>query len=181
MKGLKLAVCAASVAVFAMISPAMAAEASYGVVNVNTILQTSEAAKGMFSELETKRKEFQEQITKEEAALRKSEQEILAQKDKISKEDFEKKRKEFETKVIAAQKSVQDRKQTLDQGFNEAMGKLRTEILKVAADVARGKAMTAVFNQEAMVLVDEKMDITKEVVEGVNKNVKKIPIDWKKK
>lgn len=181
MKGLKLAVCAAGVAAFAMISPAIAAEPAYGVVNVNTILQTAEAAKGMFSELETKRKEFQDQITKEEASLRKMEQDILKEKEKLSKEEFEKKRKAFEEKVIAAQKTVQDRKQTLDQGFNEAMGKLRAEILKVAADVARGKNMTAVFNQEAMVLVDEKMDITKAVVEGVNKNVKKIPIDWKKK
>ena len=163
-------------------APAFAADApAFGVVDMQKVLQTTDAAKGLIADLEAKRKEFQTQITKEETTLRASEQEILKQKDTLSKEEFEKKRKEFETKVTAAQKSVQDRKKTLDDAFAEAMNKLRAEILKAAADVSKTKGFTAVFTQEAMVLADQKMDITADVIAGVNKNVKKIDVNWAKK
>lgn len=164
-------------------APASAADApaalSYGVVDMNKVLQTADAAKGLIAELDAKRKEFQGQITKEETALRASEQDILKQKDKMSADEFEKKRKEFEGKVAAAQKSIQDRKKVLDDAFAAAMTKLRTEILKASADVAKSKGYTAVFNQEAMVLADTKADITSDVIAGVNKSVKKIDVNWK--
>jgi outer membrane protein len=181
MRSMKYAVMALAAAAFVgFTSPASAQGMSYGVVDMNKILQTADAAKGLFAELEAKRKEFQTQIAKEETALRTTEQEIIKQKEKLTKEQFEVKRKEFEGKVTAAQKTVQSRKETLDKAFAEAMGKLRVEILKVSADVAKEKGYNAVFSQEAMVLADQKMDITKEVIEGVNKSVKKIPVEWKK-
>lgn len=182
MKNTMLALFAATL-MFAAV-PALAADPapaalSYGVVDMNKVLQTADAAKGLIAELDAKRKEFQTQLTKEETALRTSEQEILKQKDKLSAADFEKKRKEFEGKVAAAQKSVQDRKKVLDDAFAAAMTKLRTEILKASAEVAKAKGYTAVFNQEAMVLADTKADITNDVIAGVNKSVKKIDVSWK--
>lgn len=181
MKRMKFMAVAIAAVLFAgaLMKPA-SAEMVYGVLDMNKVLQTADAAKGLFADLEAKRKEFQTNIAKEETALRATEQEIIKSKEKLSKEDFEKKRKEFEAKVTAAQKNVQDKKQSLDKAFADAMGKLRMEILKAAADVAKAKNYNAVFNQEAMVLADQKMDITKEVIEGVNKNVKKINVDWKK-
>lgn len=170
----------AAVVMMGAAAPAIAAEPmNYGVVDMNKVLQTADAAKGLIADLDAKRKEFQTQIAKEETALRTSEQEILKQKEKLSQADFEKKRKEFETKVANAQKGVQERKKVLDEAFAASMNKLRTEILKAAAEVAKVKGYNAVFNQEAMVLSDQKMDITNEVIAGVNKSVKKIDVNWK--
>lgn len=180
MRTLKTALIAlGAVALISYAAPASAQSMNYGVVDMNKVLQTADAAKGLIAELDSKRKEFQTQIAKEEAGLRNTEQEIIKQKETLSKDDFEKKRKDFETKVAAAQKSVQERKKVLDEAFATSMTKLRTEILKAAADVAKAKGYNAVFNQEAMVLADQKMDITTDVIAGVNKNVKKIDVNWK--
>jgi outer membrane protein len=184
MKKLKNTVLAvAAVAVLAIAAPAVAQaqEGKFGVVDMGKVLREATAAKSVLEELEAKRKEFQSKVEKEEKALREMEQGIAKQREKLSKEDFEAKVKEFQEKLIAAQKSVQNQKTTLDKAFVDTMGKLRLEILKVAADVAKEKGLMAVLNQEALLLADPKMDITDSVISGVNKNVKKIPVVYDKK
>jgi Skp family chaperone for outer membrane proteins len=151
---------------------------SFGVIDMNKVMQVTDAAKDVFSQLEGKRKEYQANISKEEDILRTAEQDILKQKDSLSKEDFDKKRKEFEEKVIAGQKLVQDRKRILDQAFGSSMGRLRNEAIKIVADVAKEKNYSAVFTQDAVMISTPALDMTDIVIERMNKSVKKIPVDW---
>lgn len=151
---------------------------SFGVVDMNKVMQTTNAAKDILNQLEGKRKEYQAQISKEEGSLRSAEQEILKKKDSLSKEEFEKKRAEFEGKVIQGQKMVQSRKRTLDQAFGSSMAHLRREAAKVVAELAREKHYSVVFTQEAVMISTPELDMTAMVIERMNKNVKKIAVDW---
>ena len=155
-----------------------AAVQSFGVVDMNKIMQTTDAAKNIFSQMEEKRKEYQTQISKEEGALRAAEQEIIKQKDGLSKDEFEKKRKEFEEKVISGQKLVRDRKRILDQAFNGSMVSLRSEAIKIVAEVAKERNYSAVFTQDAVMISTPSLDMTGMVIELMNKSVKKILVDW---
>lgn len=166
-----------SVPVLAAEDPAAHAR-PFGVVDMDKVMQTTEAAKDIFSQLENKRKEYQAQITKEDDLLKAAKQEILKQKDSLSKDEFEKKGREFEEKVASGQKMVQDRTQILDHAFNRSMLKLRGEAAKVVASVAEEKRYVAVLTQDAVMISTPDMDITSEVIARMNKNVKKIPVDW---
>lgn len=159
-------------------TPPPAAAATFGVLDMNKILKVTEVAKDIFSQLESKRKEYQVSIGKEEEALRAAEQEILKQKDSLSKDDFEKKRKEFEEKVLGGQKLVQERKRILDQAFNSSMGGLRNEAAKIVAEIAKEKNYSAVFTQDAVMISAPNLDMTDIVIEKMDKTVKKMPIDW---
>ena len=175
---------AAIAMVAALSAPALAADApaaaplTFGVVDMNKVLQATDAAKGIFSELEGKRKEFQTQISKEEDALRSTEGDIMKQKATLSQEAFDKKRKDFEQKMLDGQKMVQEKKRLLDQAFNGAILKLRGEAAKVVAEIAKEKGYSAVLTQDAVMLSLPQMDMTDEVITRLNKSVKKIPIDW---
>jgi Skp family chaperone for outer membrane proteins len=159
-------------------TPPAASAPTFGVVDMNRVMQTTDAAKDIFSQLEGKRKEYQAQIAKEETTLRSAEQSIVKQKDTLSKEEFEKKKMQFEEKVIQGQKMVQNRKRILDQAFNSAMGKLRQEAAKVVATAAREKNYSAVFTQDAVMISDPTLDMTAAVIERMNGSVKKINVDW---
>lgn len=162
-------------------TPAVAADESalkYGVVDMSKIIQSTDAAKGIFNDLENKRKEYQVQIKKEEDTLKAAEQEILKMKAKLPQEEFEKKAKEFETKIVSAQKMVQEKKKTLDDAYGRSMGKLRGEAAKVIAEVAKERGYSAVFTQDAVIMASENLDMTEEVIARLNKNVKKIPVEW---
>lgn len=180
MKTIKNMILAATLAATTAWSlPAAAADAvTFGIVDMNKVMQVTEAAKGVFSQLESKRKEYQSHIAKEEDALRSAEQEIMKQKDTVSKDEFEKKRSTFEAKVLAGQKLVQDRKRILDHAFNGSMGHLRNEAAKVVADVAKERGYAAVFTQDAVMISMPELDMTDVVIERMNKTVKKIPVDW---
>jgi outer membrane protein len=187
MKTIKnLALVMGIIAMNGLITPVLAADApaaapaavTFGVVDMNKVLQTTDAAKDIFNQLEGKRKEYQAQISKEEDSLRSAEQEIMKQKDTLSKEEFEKKRTGFEEKVLGGQKLVQDRKHILDQAFNNSMGNLRNEAAKIVAEIAKEKSYSAVFTQDAIMISDPKLDMTDVVVDRMNRSVKKMPIDW---
>lgn len=172
-----LAMTALSAPAFAANEPAPAAQA-FGVIDMNKVMQITDVAKDIFSQMEVKRKEYQANISKEETALRAAEQEILKQKDSLSKDEFEKKRKEFEGKVVNGQKLVQERKRILDQAFSSSMGSLRGEAIKIVADVAKERNYSAVFTQDAVMISTPNLDMTDVVIERMNKQVKKTTIDW---
>lgn len=159
----------------------LAAEVKLGVVDMSKLMESTEAAKGIFNELEGKRKEFQTQIAQEEESLRTAEKEIVKKKDTLSKIEFDAKRKEFEDKVAEAQKMVQERKKTLDQGYISSVQSLKLEAAKIVADIAREKGLSAVLTQDAVILAEPEMDITQQVIAQMNAKVKKIPVDWSAK
>lgn len=165
-----------------MIMPAVshAADANYtfGVIDMTRVMKETEAAKGIFSALEGKRSEYEKQIQKEGDTLAQLEKDIIAKKPKMSEEEFNKARKEFEDKLVKAQKMVQERKQTLDKGMADGINKLRAEAAKITADVAKERGYASVLTQEAVVLAEPSLDVTDEVVKRLNEKVKKIEIKW---
>jgi Skp family chaperone for outer membrane proteins len=174
----------AVVATTALCAPAMAEDAppapavTIGVVDINKVLQASDAGKGIYSELEGKRKEFQAQITKEEDSLRSASQEFEKQKDTLSKDQLQSKHKEIEQKIFNGQRMVQERKAMLDKSFSDTMVKLRNEVGKIVAEIAKEKHLSAVLTEDAVMLSLPEMNMTDEVLKRLNTKVKKIPVEW---
>lgn len=150
----------------------------FGIMDLDGVMSRSTAGEEILKAASAKRKEYEAQISKEEQALTKQKDSIIKERDKMSEADFEAKRKAFEKKATDAFKMVQERKQALDYGVNQAMRKLREEVLKVAAEVARSRNLDAVFSDDSIILAERGFDISSEVLETLNKNVKKIPVDF---
>ena len=173
-------------AIAALSTQAMAADApaapaaglTFGIVDMNKVMQTTDAAKDIFSQLDDKRKEYLAQISKEEDTLRTTQQELGKDKDKLSKEAFDEKRAAFEEKYQKWQKLAQNRKEVLDRAFENAMNKLREKAAEIVAAAAKQKHYSAVFTQNAVMMSTPDLDLTPAVIEQMNKSVKKIPVDW---
>jgi len=149
------------------------------VVDLQFLVANSKAGASIRDQLDKQRNTYRGQIEKQETDLRKAEQELAAQEGKLTKDDFAKKRKEFQDKVIAAQKSVQDRRLAFDKAYATALEKLREQIVKIVADIAGKNDVALVLNRQEVVLVDAKMDITKEVLEVLDSKVTSIPVNIK--
>ena len=150
----------------------------FGVVDMSRVMQTTAAAKDIFSQLDKRREEYQVLISKEEESLLVARQKIENQKGSFSREAFDKERKEFEKKVASGQELVNSRKQILDQAFNDSMKNLRDEAAKVVAKIAKEKGYSVVFTQNAVMLSEPGFDITDIVIKRLNKNLKKFPVIW---
>ncbi len=163
----------------AMASAPAASGQTFGVVDMNRVLQTTDAAKSIFKQMDSRRKRYQDEISKAENSLRSSEEELQKQKDTLSKDAFETKQKAIEEKVVDGQRMVQNRRQILDQAFSTAMGSLRRSAAQIVAHIAKEKHYSAVFTDQAVMMSMPDMDMTKAVIDQMNKKVRHISIDWK--
>ncbi|MBU6235027.1 MAG: OmpH family outer membrane protein [Alphaproteobacteria bacterium] len=161
------------------VAPAMAQDAkplNVAVVDIQALLKDSNGAKSIESQLETIRKNFQSEVEKEEKKLRETEKSILDQKDKLSQEDFKAKATDFQKQVADSQKKVQERKGKLDKALASAVGKLRTEIVKIVAEIGDAKKLDLVLARTDVVIVSKDMDITAQVMEKLNASLPSVQV-----
>lgn len=165
-------------------TPAMAEDAkplSVAVINIQQIMSDSTAAKSVREQLESKQKAFQAEITKKEESLQKEDQELAKQKAVLAKDAFEKKAVEFRKKAAEVQKEVQSKKALLDSGFEQALGDIQKAVNEVIADLAKEKGYTLVVPTSQILYADNSMDVSKEVLDRLNKKLPKVSVKFEAK
>ena len=158
--------------------PAHAADAkpNFVVIDIDALIAESEAGKSIEDQFKKSRDAFQQEFSKKEAELGQTEKSIISQKNDLSVEELAKKRKAFESDLLETRKLFQKRRNALDKGLAEAMKELRSQIVKASADEAEQKGYHAVFLRESVVIVEKELDITKQVLDRLNAQVKSIPV-----
>lgn len=168
----------AAVAMFvAVCQPAMAAE--YGVVNIQRIMQDSKAAQSVRSQLQAKQKSFQTELDAKQKQLVTEDQQLAAQRSKLSKEAFEKKVQEFQTKATNAQREIQTKKAALDKGFAEALTKIQEKVGAITASVAKEKGMNMVIAASQVVWGDPALDVTDAVLKKLDAELPSVSVNVK--
>lgn len=147
------------------------------VVDVQKIMQDSEAAKGVQTVIEGRRDEYQKEITGLEEKLRSAEQELRKQQTVLSPDALANKRKGFEKQVADVQRTVQARKRALDAGLSEAMGAVQKAMLDIIADVSREKGANVVLARHQFVIIDTKLDVTDTVMQRLNARLPKVIVN----
>lgn len=154
---------------------------SIAVVNIQEIMKDSTAAKSVREQLEAKQKDFQAEITKKEEDLKKEDQELGKQKSVLSKEAFEKKATEFRKKAAEMQKEVQSKKALLDSGFENALNDIQKSVSDVISELAKEKGFNVAIPSSQILYSDPKMDISKEVLDRLNKKLPKVTVKFEAK
>ena len=162
---------------FAVSAPPAYAQTNIAVVDIQSLLRDSKAAKNIRSQLEDMRGDYQKEFSKYEKELKDAEQELVKQRSVLSPEAFADRREDFEQQLVDTQKLVQKRKRALDSAFNKALGKLRDEILNIVADVAEKENYDLVMSKQNVVLGKKRIDMTEQVLSRLNKKIKKIKVN----
>lgn len=156
-------------------APAMAQQ-SIAIVDVDKLLSDSAAGKSVQSQHTKKREGFQKEFTNLENKLMESQKSLVQEKDKLSPEEFAKKRETLQKELQETGRLFQKRRNALDKGLADAFKTLRKIIIQTTAEVSEEKKFDIVITRESVVIVDKKMDITDEVLARMNKKVTSIPL-----
>ncbi len=169
-------------AVLAWTPPAGAQDSSpsIAVVDVQSILRDSKASKSIRPQIENLHATYQAAVRKREGELRKASQDLQRQRAILSPDAFAKKRREYETKARAAQTEFQIRKRQLDSAYNIAIGKVQQSMLVGAAKIANERKLDLVLPKSIIILSAKNLDITKEVLERVNKILPSVKVTMPK-
>ncbi|MAF68083.1 MAG: hypothetical protein CMH25_01905 [Micavibrio sp.] len=153
------------------------ASAEIVIVDMDQLENSSDAAEKLKAKLKSKREDFKAVILKEEAKLRETEQALLKKREKLEPEEFQKEVQAFEKELIEARKDIQKKKADFEQTVSKALGKLRSEIVRIVGNMASENNYKLVLDRRNVVIVDKDYDITAKVLKEMNKSVKDISIN----
>ncbi|MBP2291109.1 OmpH family outer membrane protein [Azospirillum rugosum] len=147
------------------------------VMDVQKIMQESNASKGVSKSFESLRDAYQKEVASLEDKLRKSDEELRKQQTVLSQDALAAKRRDFEKQLADVQKTVQNRKRALEGALNEAMGVIHQNMVQIVQDVAKERGANLVLTRQQFVLVDTQLDITDTVMERVNKKLPQVALN----
>ena len=146
-------------------------------IDFSKVLNQSTAGKKAQDYLKKKFKSETDKFVKSEKKLKEEEKQIISQRKIITKEEYKKKVESLRKKVFALQKS----KQESINKIGDQRAKAKNELLKALNPIIKkymeDNKIRLVLDKKAVLLGDTKLEITDQIIDSLNKEVKTIKLD----
>lgn len=146
------------------------------IVDVQLVMQNSEAAKGIRSQMEKVSNNLKQTIHGKEEELKKLDQDLEQQRSILSADAYQQRQRDFQQKVADAQKDVQDRRQKLDTAFGKALQQVQDAVIQIVDQIAKEQSITLVLPKSNVIHSAEDMDITQEVLKRLNSRLPSVSV-----
>ena len=141
-------------------------------IDMSYILSNSIKGKSILKELESKNKSNIKELESKEKILKDLEKNISNQKNILSKEEFEKKVNELQGKVIIFRKDKDKLVQEFNDLKNNAIQNFMKNVEPLVSDYMKKNSINIVLAKKDVIIGKKDLDITDEILEIVNKNIK---------
>ncbi|MFN7038263.1 MAG: OmpH family outer membrane protein [Alphaproteobacteria bacterium] len=154
----------------------MLTESSIAIVDMQQIITGSNAAKALRDAAEKKSFDYEKEAKKLEEELNKNNQELSKQRSVLSEEAYAEKVREFENKIVEAQRNTQMKKIQLAQGFENALGEISQVVSEIVDNIAKEKQFTLVIPSTGLLYAKPNLDITNDVLSKLNSKLSKVEL-----
>ena len=141
------------------------------------ILNNSVAGKKVQDNLQKRLKDGISSLNKKEKSLQEEEKKMIQQKKVISQEEYVKKVNNLRKKVS----SLRTERNSILEKISKDRSKARNELLKnlnpIIKDYMQEKKIRLVVDKKNIILADEKLDITKDIMQILNTKLKSIKLN----
>ena len=146
-------------------------------VDFKYILNESNAGKKAQAFLKKKLNDGIEKIQKKQKNIQEEEKKIIQQKKVISAEEYKKKVTELRSKVL----SIQKEKNKLLEDISKQRAKAKQVLLKnlnpILTDYMKEKKIRMVMDKKSLLIGDENLDITQDIIKILNSKLKSIKLN----
>ncbi len=151
-------------------------------VDVDGVLRAADANGRVRELLDQQRKIFQDQFSKVELDLQQTERDLLAKRELVSKDEYEKLVSAFQVRVTNVQKDIQYKRQALDNAYQKALGEIRKLAIEIIKSIAAERQIDLILKRDASVIFLPHLNISDEVLKRLNERTKnaRIEVDLKK-
>ncbi|MDO9307543.1 MAG: OmpH family outer membrane protein [Deltaproteobacteria bacterium] len=165
----------AGIAALCMVSTSVfAADVKLGYIDMQRALNGSEAGKEAKEQLAARVKKYQDEINIKQEDLKKLKDELEKQGMLLSESARASKEKDYQNKLKDFQRFTKDAQDELQGKDEEFTRKILEGMEKVIQEYGRKNGFTFIFvKNESMLFVDDKSDLTEEVLKLFNANRKK--------
>lgn len=146
--------------------PAVAA-----VIDYQRILQEASAARSMRDQIDARREAYQAEIDREEARLRKAEQDFAKQRSVLTPEAQAERRRQFEQEVVEVQRMVQERRRALDRASALALNEVKEALIEIVTGIADEKGFNIVLSSSEVLFFARTIDLTEDVLADLDERL----------
>lgn len=141
------------------------------------ILNESAAGKKAQDQLKRKLESGIKALNKKEKSIQEEEKKIIEQKKILKPEEYKKKVQALRSKVSILQKERNNLLQSTSKQRSKARNILLKNLNPIIKEYMQEKKIRMVVDKKSLLLADENLDITKEIMDRLNKKLKSINID----
>lgn len=157
---------------FLLFSVQLSAENNIAYVDVDKILTISKVGKSIISQLEKIQKNTLEELKKNGDKLKSEEAEIIAKKNILSKEDFQKEVNKLKQKVNQFAQIRSEKLKNLQEKKLKATAKVLDSLNPILLDYANKNSIGLILQKKNIVMGKKELDITDKILSIVNKEIK---------
>ena len=141
-------------------------------IDMSYILSNSIKGKSILNELDSKNKKNIEKLETKEKILKDLEKNISNQRNILSEQEFEKKVKDLKAKVIIFRKDKDKLVQEFNDLKNNAIQNFMKNVEPLVSDYMKKNSINIVLAKKDVIIGKKNLDITNEILEIVDKNIK---------
>ena len=146
-------------------------------LNVDKIMQQSIAGKSIKKQLENLHKKNLEKFKKSDEILKNKEKKIIAQKNILSQEDFQKELTNLRSEIIKFQKEQVNARDNINKLRIGATNKLISKLSPILQDYAKKNSISLILQKKNIVMGKKEIEITDEILSLTDKQIKDIKIN----
>jgi outer membrane protein len=150
------------------------------IVDMAQILQEAKAGKEVQSTINQQYAAYSKEVAQQEDELQQGGAELERQRTVLAPELYNTRARELQQRYDTLGKSVQAKRQALQQSLNEAMDKVKGGALEVIADIVKERRADLVLQKQAVVFEAEGMDVTAEAITRLDKKLPAVPVNLPK-
>ena len=146
-------------------------------LDVEKIMQQSIAGKSIIAQLKKKREISISKFKKKEKEIIDKEKKLIAKKNVLSKEEFEKKITELRKDISNYQKERNKSSNDIARSRVKASTSLISKLTPILEDYSKKNSIRIIVQKKNIVMGKKEDDITKDILELINQKVKSIKLD----
>ncbi len=138
------------------------------IADINQILRDAKSAKDVQKQIDKAMANFSKEVSTSENELQRMRDELVRERSTLSPDAFSAKTRQYQQRFDVLDRSVQARRQALQQSYNDAMTKIENTALHIIAQIAGERKANMVLTRAAVLFSANNLDITAEVTKRLD-------------
>jgi outer membrane protein len=146
------------------------------VVDLPQVLHASKAGQGVQNTVGQAMQTYSKEVAREEDDLQRMRAELERQHTALSQQALDTKAKALQLRYQDLNRNVQNKRQAMQQAYNDAMVKVEKAALDIVGELAKERGANLVVLKQAVVFSPDSSDVTSEVLARLDKNLASVAV-----
>lgn len=151
------------------------------VLNVELVIRRSKAGQDLQSQIEKIQSDNRAKDRQTEEALRAEDQKLRKQRAVLSDEAFNEKQRDLQARLEDLRQKFEARRKRIQAGVDKAWSQIRDAMILVTEGLASERKIDVVIAQSSTVLLAKDLNITKDVLKGLNDKLTQVTLTIEEK